>query len=710
MKNKIILIFVLTFTLCSNAQSYLGYHYDNYAGVQSTLYNPASIVDSRFKTDINLASVSAFVGNDYYGFSVSDILKGGNYDFELQSKKFSSNSNNFIVNADIMGPSFMFNIAPKHALAIFTRGRSIANVRNIDGNMFNKLRSDFDMSQDYTINSQNFSIVGNAWAELGISYAAVLLNKNQHFIKGGFSLKYLQGIGNAYIKANNVSLAYDNNSTDPNLNTLTTTGSLIYGGSQEFENDDYEFNKNSNGFGADLGFVYEYRPNYANFSADDKDLNKYKLRFGLSVTDIGSITYKNATQRAHDLNGTRTEAQYEALSSNNYFNTFPTTYSGAKKTSLPSAIHTNVDWNICKKLYLNLNSDMSLISKTALNSSSIESAVSLTPRYEVKWLSLYLPMSYMQYSNFRAGFGFRAGPLFVGSGSVISNLISNQSKGLDIHLGLKVPVYQGKKKDKDNDGILDKLDNCPEIAGPIENKGCPWKDTDNDTVLDKDDKCVTIAGPRENKGCPYPDTDKDGTLDKDDKCLNEAGPIENNGCPYLDTDKDGTLDKDDKCPKMAGEKENNGCPWPDTDEDGILDKDDKCPAVKGTIKNNGCPEVTLDVLKKLNDYAKIILFDVNKSTFQERTFPVLQSILAILKEYPVAKFSIEGHTDSDGKDTVNKTLSENRAAAVVGYLVENGVDASRLSSKGFGESKPITTNKTKVGKTLNRRVEVKLVN
>ena len=458
MKKKIIFLFVLTSALSTKAQSYLGYYYDNYAGVQSALYNPASIVDSRFKTDINLTSFSASVGNNYYGISVSDLMKGGDYNFELQSKKFPSNSNNFIVNTDVMGPSFMFNIAPKHSLAIFTRGRSIANIRNIDGDLFNKLRNDFDTSQDYNINSQNFSIVGNAWAELGISYATILLNKNQHFIKGGFSLKYLQGIGNAYIKANNVSLAYNNNSTDPNLNSITTTGSLIYGGSQDFENDNYAFNKNSNGFGTDIGFIYEYRPNYNNFSPDDKDLNKYKLRFGLSVTDIGSMTYKDSTQRTHDLNGTRTEAQYQNLSSTDYLNTFPTTLSDAKKVSLPTAIHTNIDWNFYKKFYLNLNSDISLTSKTALNTNSIENAVSLTPRYEVKWFSFYLPLSYMQYSDFRAGFGFRAGPLFVGSGSVISNLISDQSKGLDVHLGLKVPIYQGKKKDKDNDGILDKFD------------------------------------------------------------------------------------------------------------------------------------------------------------------------------------------------------------------------------------------------------------
>ena len=174
-------------------------------------------------------------------------------------------------------------------------------------------------------------------------------------------------------------------------------------------------------------------------------------------------------------------------------------------------------------------------------------------------------------------------------------------------------------------------------------------------------------------------------------------------------DGDGVQDKDDKCKDVKGPKENGGCPWPDRDGDKVLDKDDKCPDVAGTVANNGCPEVTEEAIKRLNDYAKTILFDSGKASFQQQTFPVLQAITAILKEYPTANFSIEGHTDSDGKDATNQKLSEDRAAAVKNYLVENGIAASRLTSAGFGESKPIDTNKTKAGKANNRRVEVKLV-
>ena len=258
-------------------------------------------------------------------------------------------------------------------------------------------------------------------------------------------------------------------------------------------------------------------------------------------------------------------------------------------------------------------------------------------------------------------------------------------------------------KDTDGDGIYDKDDACPEIAGLPEFKGCP--DTDKDGIQDSADSCPEVAGLAEFNGCP--DTDGDGIIDSEDSCVDVKGTKIMKGCP--DADGDGVADKDDKCPTVKGAKENAGCPWPDTDGDGIADKDDKCPTVKGTVANNGCPEVSDEAMKKLNDYGKTILFNSGKSSFQKQTYPVLQAMTAILKEYPNSNFSIEGHTDSDGKDAMNQTLSEERAAAVKNYLVENGISAARLSSKGFGETMPVDSNANAKGKANNRRVEVKLV-
>lgn len=258
-------------------------------------------------------------------------------------------------------------------------------------------------------------------------------------------------------------------------------------------------------------------------------------------------------------------------------------------------------------------------------------------------------------------------------------------------------------KDTDGDGIYDKDDACIDVPGLKAFNGCP--DTDGDGIEDSKDACPTEAGTVEMNGCP--DQDGDGVADKDDACVDVFGLKSLNGCP--DADGDGITDKDDKCPTVKGPKENAGCPWPDRDGDGILDKDDKCPDVKGTVANQGCPEVSDEAIKRLNDYAKTILFDSGKSSFQKQTYPVLEAIVAILKEYPNSNFSLEGHTDSDGTDASNQTLSENRAGAVKDYLIEKGIASSRLSSKGFGESMPIDTNKTKAGKANNRRTEVKLI-
>ncbi|WP_136482222.1 OmpA family protein [Cognatitamlana onchidii] len=256
--------------------------------------------------------------------------------------------------------------------------------------------------------------------------------------------------------------------------------------------------------------------------------------------------------------------------------------------------------------------------------------------------------------------------------------------------------------DTDGDGIYDKDDACPEVAGLEAFNGCP--DTDGDGIQDSKDDCPNEAGLAEFNGCP--DTDGDGVPDKDDKCPTVAGLASLSGCP--DADGDGVADGDDKCPDVAGPAANQGCPWPDRDGDGVVDKDDLCPDVVGTVANNGCPEVTEAVRKALNAYAKTILFDTGKASIKAQSGEVLQNIIDILKEYPNAKFNIEGHTDSVGSESLNQKLSDSRANSVKDYLVDGGIDGGRLSAKGYGESKPIDTNKTRAGRRNNRRVEINL--
>lgn len=100
-----------------------------------------------------------------------------------------------------------------------------------------------------------------------------------------------------------------------------------------------------------------------------------------------------------------------------------------------------------------------------------------------------------------------------------------------------------------------------------------------------------------------------------------------------------------------------------------------------------------------------IRFDVNKATLKPESMGVINEIADLMKENPDINFSVEGHTDSDGDNDSNQTLSEDRAQTVLQTLVKMGIDSSRLTSKGWGESKPMDTNDTPEGKANNRRVE-----
>ncbi len=264
-------------------------------------------------------------------------------------------------------------------------------------------------------------------------------------------------------------------------------------------------------------------------------------------------------------------------------------------------------------------------------------------------------------------------------------------------------IFKFGGKDTDKDGIYDKEDACPEVAGLKQFNGCP--DTDGDGIVDGSDACPEVAGLAALNGCP--DADGDGITDANDACPEVAGLAALKGCP--DADKDGVADKDDKCPSVAGPKENAGCPWADADKDGVADKDDECPEVAGPANNKGCPEVTAAVLESVKVEAKSIYFNSGKSTFKSEDVPVkIESISTLLKQYPTAKFSIEGHTDSDGSDAFNQKLSQERADVVKNALIERGMKAENLTAVGYGESKPIASNKTAAGKAKNRRTEVVL--
>lgn len=230
------------------------------------------------------------------------------------------------------------------------------------------------------------------------------------------------------------------------------------------------------------------------------------------------------------------------------------------------------------------------------------------------------------------------------------------------------------------------------------------QDRDGDGVVDADDKCPDTPGLASLQGCP--DRDGDGIADADDKCPDVAGLAKYQGCPIPDTDKDGINDEQDKCPTVPGVARYQGCPIPDTDGDGVNDEEDKCPSRPGPASNQGCPEIAKEVIEKVNYAAKNVFFSTGSYKLLAKSNKSLNEVAALMKADESLMLDIDGHTDDVGANDKNQVLSENRAKAVKDYLVKQGVDESRLFSKGFGEDKPVADNKTAAGRAKNRRTEM----
>ena len=204
------------------------------------------------------------------------------------------------------------------------------------------------------------------------------------------------------------------------------------------------------------------------------------------------------------------------------------------------------------------------------------------------------------------------------------------------------------------------------------------------------------------------DRDNDGVVDSLDACPDVAGLASLKGCP--DTDGDGIADKDDKCPTVKGLAKYQGCPIPDTDGDGVNDEEDKCPKEAGPVSNFGCPVIKAEIINKINMSAKNIFFATGSAKLLAKSNASLNNVVTILSENPGYKVDIAGHTDNTGKADKNQILSDARANSVKAYMVSKGVEETRLNATGYGQDKPIADNKKAAGRSKNRRVEMTVRN
>ncbi|MBI3501528.1 MAG: OmpA family protein [Bacteroidetes bacterium] len=701
----------------SHSQDFIGYSNSNYAGVSGIDLNPASIADSRYKFDMALAGFSFNVSNNYIGLrkeaikNKSTAFNDPNFQKDYLVERINSDRKSAFIHQQLILPSFMLTLSPKHAIGVSIRERTYVNIDGFEPELASQLYHSLEDSSlwQHHLTNKQVSIQAMTWLEYGATYARVLRDEGNKFLKAGVRIKFLQGFWASYVFINNFDYNFGSDSTLSVYNT-----SVNYGHSNSFSLEKnmlkYQFASKPS-FGFDLGAVYEWRPDREKYfydmdgetHLDARYANKYKLRAGLSVLDIGNIRFEKATLGDFyaDINDWQINhlkmdtskgpmANVDSIIKSKFQQTEGL---GTFKMNLPTAISTQVDYNIWKNYYANFTAYYAFQFTKNKNKVHELTTFSITPRWDWKWFGVFIPVSYNTYRNLNLGLDLRLGPLIIGTHN-LAPLIGNQNiYGAEVHFILKLFFWRfHQPKDRDGDHISNKKDKCPDVPGTWEFSGCP--DRDGDHIPDNLDDCPDVPGLPKFNGCP--DRDGDGIIDKLDSCPDEPGVAELHGCP--DRDKDGIIDKKDSCPDEAGLAEFHGCPdrdhdrvidkydlcpddsgsvetfgCPDRDGDGVIDKEDRCPDKPGPKENDGCPLAKLHLLDKNGNIIASATIDKD-GKFHFTELPSDENSLLQLESYDV--------------------LIVNEVSVATGKIVR----VARRGADGYFHFEKLETDENKLGK------------
>lgn len=275
----------------------------------------------------------------------------------------------------------------------------------------------------------------------------------------------------------------------------------------------------------------------------------------------------------------------------------------------------------------------------------------------------------------------------IGFGDDANNAIAELRVGLT--------YFWGAFRDKDRDGIEDKLDLDP---------------------LHPED----VDGFKDDDGAPDPDNDSDGIPDIDDKAPNDPEDMDGfqdyDGVPDPDNDNDTIEDMKDKCPQSPEDfdefEDHDGCPEYDNDNDGIPDSLDQCPNwpedYNDYLDEDGCPDEKPKpepIEKGKNIVLQGVTFPSGSAVLTQASYAALEDVFHTLIDFPHIEIEIQGHTDNTGNFNSNMKLSELRAHAVRRYFINRGIEPARIRAVGYGQLHPVADNSTNPGRAANRRIE-----
>lgn len=454
----------------------------NYAGLGVLTLNPAELADNRMKFNFNLGSAYIDYQNNFSRWSAPHSFAKAAInpnrfpgDYEILERKVNKNTS---LNAQVLGPAIMYTIPSlKLGLAAGVRQSvfgDLQNATNATGTFLYKGLY-FRPLNGVVHQDESFQVNLGAYNEFFFSAAFVLRENANSALKVGLTAKRLTSNLTLNLTADDLDYRVEENTvlmdrTKSDVFLTQSTGSFINASNGFSPSVNWLFSQFTalsglgNGFGADVGFVYEYRPNahkfrkkYKTGMISDPNVNKYKWKFGMGLQDVGYLRYNDPSidiANVNEGNNQFLSGDFSDLDTPNQiiaviereYGLNPANYTNAFNVLMPAALMTHADLSLGKNFYLSAIWRQSLLSRNRIGPHR-SSYILFTPRYERKWFEIMVPFAISNYyNNVNFGITGRVGPLFFGLTDLTLNSALFNSRGIAGEVGLSIPIFHSKPK------------------------------------------------------------------------------------------------------------------------------------------------------------------------------------------------------------------------------------------------------------------------
>lgn len=451
-KSILIIITILSFQMFSQ-EHFSGIATSGRVGILNAAVNPSELVNMSNRFETNVIGISFNIANNKIGFK--DISSGKN----LEELIFKGNDPvNLRFNAEVYGPSFAMKYNT-WAFGITSKATAKLDIIDVDtkiGDAISNAGINSILGTTTINNNYNQRISGTTWGEVGLTVAKNLYDKKSHKFSVGATFKLLFPGSYANLGADKFQGTINNTAGQSYLNNTVANLNIAYSGSlaNSFTNfGDYSKSifGGFNGFSGDIGVNYQWKDEK---SINQKSKNKYKLNVGLSIRNLGSMTFKDANNSTtnYDLKIQSTLANPLGLNLNQFDNVdslqgiettlqnsgylTKTTSNKDFKVKLPAVFSAYADVKLVSKLFISGFIQQKINPDNNNDQVTSQNLVTITPRFSTGYFEVFSPWTKSEISGTNGGVGFRVGGFYIGSGSVITALI-NDSKQADFYTGFR---------------------------------------------------------------------------------------------------------------------------------------------------------------------------------------------------------------------------------------------------------------------------------